>query len=134
MRNHATPHKINKQSAMNNTMIEYNEGHHTYYVYIITNKYRSTFYIGMTNNLGLRLQQHKENIEKGIKTFATKYNIEFLVYYEKFTWIEEAIAREKEIKGWRRDKKIELIKLFNDNFEFLNSKFIKDYVIPPASE
>lgn len=119
---------------MNNTMIEYNEGHHTYYVYIITNKYRSTFYIGMTNNLGLRLQQHKENIEKGIKTFATKYNIEFLVYYEKFTWIEEAIAREKEIKGWRRDKKIELIKLFNDNFEFLNSKFIKDYVIPPASE
>ena len=49
---------------MNNTMIEYNEGNQTYYVYIITNKYRSTYYIGMTNNLGLRLQQHKENIEK----------------------------------------------------------------------
>ena len=47
-------------------MIEYNEGYHTYYVYIITNKYRSTYYIGMTNNLGVRLQQHKENIEKGL--------------------------------------------------------------------
>ena len=67
---------------MNSTMIEYNEGYHTYYVYIITNKYRSTFYIGVTNNLGLRLQQHKENIENNIKTFASKYNLQFLVYYE----------------------------------------------------
>ena len=98
---------------MNNTMIEYNEGHQTYYVYIITNKYRSTYYIGMTNNLGLRLQQHKENIEKGIKTFASKYNIQYLVYYEK---------------------KLELIKSFNENFEFLNSRFLKNNVIPPASE
>ena len=62
-------------------MIEYNEGYHTYYVYIITNKYRSTYYVGMTNNLNLRMQQHKENNEKGIKTFASRYNIEFLVYY-----------------------------------------------------
>ena len=63
---------------MNNSMIEYNEGYHTYYVYIITNKYRSTYYIGMTNNLRERLKQHKENMEKGIKTFASKYKIEFL--------------------------------------------------------
>ncbi len=119
---------------MNNTMIEYNEGHHTYYVYIITNKYRSTYYIGMTNNLGVRLQQHKENIEKGIKTFASKYNVEFLVYYEKFTWIQLAIAREKELKGWRREKKLGLIKSFNENFEFLNNRFVKDCVIPPSSE
>ncbi len=72
---------------MNNNMIEYNEGIHTYYVYIITNKYKTTFYIGMTNNLGLRLQQHKENIEKEIKTFASKYSIQFLVYYENFGWV-----------------------------------------------
>lgn len=115
-------------------MIEYNEGHQTYYVYIIANKYRSTYYIGMTNNLGLRLQQHKENIEKGIKTFASKYNIQFLVYYEKFTWVQLAIAREKEVKGWRREKKLELIKLFNENFEFLNYKFVKNDEIPPSSE
>ena len=119
---------------MNNTMIEYNEGYHTYYVYIITNKYRSTYYIGMTNNLGTRLRQHKENIEKGIKTFASKYNIEFLVYYEKFTWVQEAIAREKELKGWRREKKLDLIRSFNENFEFLNHHFVKDNVIPPTSE
>lgn len=128
---------------MNNTMIDYNEGYHTYYVYIITNKYRSTFYIGMTNNLGLRLQQHNENIKKGIKTFASKYNIEFLVYYEKHTWVQQAIAREKELKGWRRDKKLNLIRSFNYNFEFLNHRFssgntlergVQLDVIPPVSE
>lgn len=125
---------IKKRKPMNNTMIEYNEGHHTYYVYIITNTYRSTYYIGMTNNLGLRLQEHKENIEKGVKTFASKYNIEFLVYYEKFTWVQHAIEREKELKGWRREKKLELIKLFNENFEFLNNRFVKNDAIPPSSE
>ena len=99
-------------------------GFHTYYVYIITNKFRSTFYIGMTNNLKTRLSQHKENIEIGNKTFASKYNIEFLVYYEKFTWVEDAILREKEIKKWRREKKLDLIKNFNPEFEFLNKQFI----------
>jgi putative endonuclease len=115
-------------------MIEYTEGYHSCYVYIITNKYRPTYYIGMTNNLEVRLQQHKENIEKGIKTFASKYNIEFLVYYEKFTWVQQAITREKEIKGWRRDKKLDLIRSFNDNFEFLNHRFANCNVIPPSSE
>ena len=98
-------------------------GFHSYYVYIITNKYRSTLYIGMTNNLKLRLFQHKENIRLSNKTFASKYNLEFLVYYEKFVWVEEAIAREKELKKWRRDKKAELIKNFNPKFEFLNHHF-----------
>lgn len=106
-------------------MIEYNEGYYNFYVYIITNKYRSTYYIGMTNNLGERLAQHKENIEKGIKTFASKYNIEFLVYFEKFTWVQQAIAREKELKAWRREKKLELIRGFNPEFEFLNDRFVK---------
>ena len=58
-----------------------------------------------------------------INSFAAKYNIQFLVYYEKFTWIQEAIAREKELKKWRRDKKINLIRSFNENFEFLNYHF-----------
>lgn len=99
-------------------------GFHTYYVYIITNRFRSAFYIGMTNNLKTRLSQHKENIEVGNKTFASKYNIEFLVYYEKFTWVEDAILREKEIKKWRREKKLDLIKKFNPEFEFLNERFV----------
>ena len=58
-------------------------GFHSYYVYIITNKYRSTLYIGMTNNLKIRLQQHKNNIETNNKTFASTYNVEFLNLYGK---------------------------------------------------
>jgi len=98
-------------------------GYHSYYVYIITNHNRSTFYIGVTGNLRQRLFQHKENIQINKKTFASKYYLEFLVYYEKFTWIQEAIFREKELKKWNRDKKLILIKNFNPTFEFLNYQF-----------
>ena len=77
----------------------------------------------MSNNLKLRLEQHKQNIELGNKTFSSKYNIEFLVFYEKFVWVEEAIARGKELKKWRREKKLELIRNFNPDFEFLNHHF-----------
>ncbi|MEP7095444.1 MAG: GIY-YIG nuclease family protein [Flavobacterium sp.] len=104
-------------------MLNPQTGFHSYYVYIITNRHRSTFYIGVTNNLKLRLYQHKENMENNIRTFASKYNIEFLVYYENFTWIHEAIAREKELKKWNRDKKLALIKKQNVTFEFLNYLF-----------
>jgi putative endonuclease len=98
-------------------------GYHTYYVYIITNKYRSTYYIGVTNNLRERLKQHKENSTTETTTFASKYNLEFLVFYEKYSWIEEAVAREKELKKWRRDKKLDLIRNSNPEFEFLNHLF-----------
>ena len=63
----------------------------------------------MTNSLEIRLQQHKNNIGTNNKTFASKYNIEFLLFNEKFIWVQEAIASEKELKKWRRDKKLELI-------------------------
>ena len=69
------------------------------------------------------MHQHKENVETKNNTFTSKYIIEFLVYYEKFTWIQEAIAREKELKKWRREKKITLIRGFNPTFEFLNYHF-----------
>ena len=105
-------------------MIEFQQGYHTYYVYVITNKYRSTFYIGVTNNLKKRLIRHKTNIETGVKTFASRYNIQHLVYYQKFEWIQLAIAREKELKGWKREKKLNLIRSFNSNFEFLEDQFI----------
>jgi len=104
-------------------MLNPQKGFHSYYVYIITNRYRSTFYIGVTNNLKERLQQHKTNILEKKKTFTAKYNIEFLVYYEKYTWIQLAIAREKELKKWRREKKLALIKETNPSFTFLNSEF-----------
>lgn len=80
----------------------------------------------MTNNLVQRLKQHRENITKGVKTFASKYNLKHLVYYERFSWVQNAIAREKELKGWRREKKLDLIRSFNEDFEFLENKFVKN--------
>lgn len=103
--------------------MHYHEGYHTYYVYIITNKAKTVFYTGVTNNLRKRLNKHQENIVSQTKTFASQYNVQFLLYYEKFTWIQEAIFREKEIKGWDRNKKLELIKTINPEFCFLNYLF-----------
>jgi putative endonuclease len=99
-------------------------GYHTYYVYILTNKHRTTFYIGVTNSLSNRLQQHIESIEHPTNSFVSRYKLGHLVYYEKFTWIQEAIAREKELKGWRREKKLSLIRSFNEGFVFLNDSFL----------
>lgn len=67
------------------------------------------------------------------KNFAAKYNLKNLVYYEKFSWIQLAIAREKKIKGWIRNKKLDLIRNFNKDFEFLNHHFT-NYKIPTVSE
>src|SRR4051812_43627251 len=103
--------------------MELQEGFHTYYIYIITNKSKTVFYTGVTNNLRVRLYQHKENIINGNESFASNYKVEFLLYYERFTWIQQAIAREKEIKGWRRDKKLDLIKAINPGLDFLNYLF-----------
>ena len=103
--------------------MQFQEGYHTYYIYIITNKAKTVLYTGVTNNLKIRLEQHKDNISVSNATFASKYNVHLLLYYEKFTWIQEAIAREKEIKGWKRDKKITLIKTLNPDLNFLNHLF-----------
>jgi putative endonuclease len=103
--------------------MQFQEGHHTYYIYIITNKAKTVLYTGVTNHLKIRLVQHKDNIDSKNKTFASSYNVHFLLYYEKFTWIQEAIAREKEIKAWRREKKLDLIKTINPELNFLNHLF-----------
>jgi putative endonuclease len=75
---------------------------YTYYVYILTNKAKTVLYIGVTNNLKIRLQQHSENLNPN--SFTSKYNVHFLLYYDKFTWIQLAIAREKELKGGQEIK------------------------------
>lgn len=77
-----------------------------YYVYIITNKVNTVFYTGVTNDVVNRIWQHKQKIYKG---FTAKYECNKLVYYEEFQWIEDAIAREKILKGGSRQKKINLI-------------------------
>jgi len=103
--------------------MQFQEGYHTYYIYIITNKAKTVLYTGVTNHLKIRLAQHRDNIGLNKQTFASKYNVQYLLYFEKFTWVEDAIAREKEIKGWRRQKKINLIKTINQDLEFLNDLF-----------
>ncbi|NHF61340.1 GIY-YIG nuclease family protein [Flavobacteriaceae bacterium TP-CH-4] len=101
----------------------HSHGHHTYHVYIITNKTKSVLYTGVTNYLAKRLYQHGENIKKDKKTFASRYKCRYLLYYEKFAWIQEAIAREKELKGWRRQKKLDLIRTINPHMNFLEYLF-----------
>lgn len=105
-------------------MIEYTEGIYKFHVYILTNKYRTTYYIGVTNNLKRRLQEHRESIEFRRKTFVGRYNLADLVYFERFGWIQQAIAREKELKAWRREKKQNLIRNFNPKMESLNYLFL----------
>ena len=98
-------------------------GNHNYYVYIVTNKNKTVLYTGVTNNPERRLSEHFEN-SKQLKppSFTGKYNAYFLLYYERFGQIESAIAREKEIKGWRRSKKESLINSFNPEWNFLNNQ------------
>ena len=94
---------------------------HNYYVYIVTNKNKTVLYIGVTNNLKIRLYQHQQNsIPFTHESFAGKYNAYHLLYLERFENIQQAIAREKELKGWRRSKKDELINTTNPNWKFLN--------------
>ena len=102
-------------------MIEFTEGIYNYYVYILTNKSKTVLYTGMTNNLKRRLQEHKEKLYP--TSFTAKYNIGFLIYYEQYGWVQQAIAREKEIKLMKRHRKLELIQELNPNFDFLNERF-----------
>ena len=102
-------------------MIEFTEGIYNFYVYILTNKAKTVLYTGVTNNLRRRLEEHKEKLNPN--SFTARYNVEFLIYYEKYGWIQQAIAREKEIKLLRRDLKLDLINEFNPNMEFLNNRF-----------
>jgi putative endonuclease len=94
---------------------------HNYYVYITTNPDKTVLYVGVTNDIAIRLRQHKENKGSG-KSFTGKYYCYNLVYYEHFSNIEHAIEREKEIKKWRREKKDALIETTNPDWIFLNDR------------
>ncbi len=102
-------------------MFELNEGIYKFYVYILTNKRKTVLYTGVTGNLHQRLYQHVHKVNPG--SFASKYNVCFLIYYENFGWIQQAIEREKEIKLLKRNKKLELIRTANPNLDFLNYLF-----------
>ena len=88
----------------------------TYYTYIVTNKKRGIPYTGMTNDLVARVYQHKKKLVNG---FTSRYNLDKLVWFEEFDHVEDAIDREKEIKGWSRKKKIALIESKNEDWDDL---------------
>ena len=88
-----------------------------YYVYILSNKYNTTIYTGVTNNLERRLYEHKNKLVDG---FTKKYAVDRLVYFETTSDVESAIAREKQIKGWSREKKNNLINSVNPQWTDLS--------------
>ena len=94
-----------------------------YYVYILTNATR-TLYVGVTNDLERRLHEHRDKLVPG---FASKYNITWLAYYEQTSDVASALAREKQIKAWRRSKKVALIESANPKWMDLSLEWQSDF-------
>ena len=92
-----------------------------YYIYILTNKENGTLYTGIPNNLIRRIYEHKNKLVDG---FTKKYSLDKLVYYEACESVENAILREKQIKGGSRKKKLELINKFNKKWNDLYETII----------
>ena len=92
----------------------------TYYVYILSNKRKNVLYTGITGNLQGRVYEHKDKLLEG---FTSRYNVDRLVYYEEFGDVYEAIAREKQIKNWHRQWKLDLIKKRNPTFVDLSAEW-----------
>ncbi|AUC81522.1 GIY-YIG nuclease family protein [Lacinutrix sp. Bg11-31] len=89
---------------------------HQYYLYILSNKFNGTLYIGVTNNLERRLFEHKNKLVEG---FSKRYDLKKLIYFETFQYVNDAIKREKNMKKWKRDWKIKLIQEDNPNWSDL---------------
>jgi putative endonuclease len=87
-----------------------------YFVYIMTNQHNTVLYTGVTNNLARRVTEHREKLVPG---FTSRYNVTKLLYYELFEDVNAAIAREKQIKGGSRQKKIDLIISMNGDWRDL---------------
>jgi putative endonuclease len=91
----------------------------SFYVYILTNKPNGVLYIGVTSDLQRRIQEHKE---KSLGGFSSKYNADQLVYFEMTTDVATAIAREKQLKNWHREWKVNLIKAENPQWRDLSEE------------
>ncbi|MDB5117990.1 MAG: Excinuclease subunit domain protein [Mucilaginibacter sp.] len=90
---------------------------HQYYVYMLTNKNNTVIYIGITNDIQSRTWDHKQGTNEG---FTKKYACNKLVYYEEYQWVQDAIAREKQLKAGSRKKKTDLINLENSEWKDLS--------------
>ena len=94
----------------------------SYYVYIATNKWNKTLYVGMTNSIERRLFEHEMQVNP--ESFTAKYNISKLVYVETTQYVNNAIVREKQLKGWSRQRKIDLINSVNPEW---NDLLVEEY-------
>jgi putative endonuclease len=94
-----------------------------YYVYILASKKKGTLYVGVTNNLLKRVYQHKTKLVEG---FTKKYKVDKLVYFEETTDIRSAIEREKTLKRWKRNWKLNLIKQMNPEWNNLFYEFVSE--------
>jgi len=92
----------------------------SYYVYMLASQYNGTLYIGVTNNLSLRVWQHKTEESDG---FTNEYGVKMLVYYEEHNDIRDAITREKQLKKWNRRWKLRLINEMNPEWKDLYDDF-----------
>jgi putative endonuclease len=88
----------------------------SYFVYLLASRPNGTLYVGVTNDLGKRIWQHKQDLVEG---FTKKYGVKTLVWFEQTESIESAIVREKQIKKWKRDWKVELIEMKNPQWRDL---------------
>ncbi|WP_298345776.1 GIY-YIG nuclease family protein [uncultured Algibacter sp.] len=95
--------------------------YHQYYVYILSNMENGTLYIGVKNDLERRMFEHKRKMAAG---FTSKYGLGKLMYFEQFQYIDDAIKREKQLKNWNREWKIDLIEEENKNWNDLSSDWI----------
>ena len=87
-----------------------------YYVYCVTNKANNVMYVGVTNDIKRRMMEHRAELVEG---FTKRYHVHKLVYYETFHDVSAAIAREKQLKSWKRDKKNRLVEAVNENWRDL---------------
>jgi len=102
----------------------------TYFVYIMSNRSK-TLYTGITGNLIQRVRRHKLGIAS---RFTTKYRLDRLVYFERFEYVQNAIEREKQIKGWLRIKKIALIASVNPAWRDLSLEWFERHAFQPDAD
>jgi putative endonuclease len=107
----------------------YDRRHRFFYVYIMSNRSK-TLYVGVTNNLVRRAFQHKQG---EASEFTARYKLDRLVYYERFQYVRSAIAREKQIKGWLRVKKVALIVSMNPEWKDLSTGWYEQHQFQPVA-
>lgn len=94
-----------------------NGNYYQFYVYILANKKSGTLYIGLTNDLERRMFEHKNGVVSG---FTKRYGLKRLIYFEQFQYVNDAIKREKQLKNWNRQWKIDLIEKENPDWKDLS--------------